>query len=147
MKKRISIKNRVAINAVIFKGILTASIAIIGYRLYVMSVEENTVSYADTVLKYAYSEAEEYAFGDMIKNRVIFDNFRKLTCFIEQSQMKCRYRHYIRNRLTAGTSEFNSTSVCQILKFEGAEISYIFGLRLKLHRTYFIIFKIFSRKL
>ena len=78
MKKRLSIKNRVAINAVIFKGILTASIAIIGYRLYVMSVEENTVSYADTVLKYAYSEAEEYAFGDMIKNRVMPEGYEEL---------------------------------------------------------------------
>lgn len=78
MKKRLSIKNRVAINAVIFMGILTASIALIGYRLYVMSVEENIVSYADTVLKYAYSEAEEYAFGDMIKNRVMPERYEEL---------------------------------------------------------------------
>ena len=78
MKKRLSIKSRVAINAVIFMGILTASIALIGYRLYVMSVEENIISYADTVLKYAYSEAEEYGLGDMVTNRAMTEDYEKL---------------------------------------------------------------------
>ncbi|MCR5212352.1 MAG: hypothetical protein K6C41_07360 [Lachnospiraceae bacterium] len=53
-----------AINAVIFMGILTAAIATIGYKLYVDSVRESYSGYADTVLKYAYSEAEEYGFAD-----------------------------------------------------------------------------------
>ena len=78
MKKRLSIKNRVAINAVIFMGILTAAIATIGYKLYVDSVRENYTDYADTVLKYAYAEAEEYGFGDMIANRVMPEGYEKL---------------------------------------------------------------------
>ena len=59
MKKRLSIKSRVAINAVIFMGILTAAIATIGYKLYVDSVRENYTDYADTVLNYLVGPIEK----------------------------------------------------------------------------------------
>ena len=78
MKKGLSIKHRVAITAVIFMGILTAAIAAIGYKLYVDSVMESYIEYADTVLEYAYREASEYAFGDMILDRDMPEAYEKL---------------------------------------------------------------------
>ena len=48
MKKGLSLKHKVAITAVIFMGILTAAIAAIGYKLYVDSVMESYIDYADT---------------------------------------------------------------------------------------------------
>ena len=78
MKKGLSIKHRVAITAVIFMGILTAAIAAIGYKLYVDSVMESYIEYADTVLEYVYREASEYAFGDMILDRYMPEAYEKL---------------------------------------------------------------------
>ena len=113
MKKRLSIKSRVAINAVIFMGILTASIALIGYRLYVMSVEENIISYADTVLKYAYSEAEEYGLGDMVTNRAMTEDYEKLRSELnrikDNSRIEYLYAIYFEDpRSEEHTSELQS---------------------------------------
>ncbi len=68
-KKRISIKVSVAIYTIIFMGILTTTIASIGYKLYYDNVIESYVNYAETVLEYAYRKAEKYSFGDMIAHR------------------------------------------------------------------------------
>ena len=68
-KKGISIKAGVVISTIIFMGILTAAIAVIGYKLYHDSFMENYINYADTVLEYAYRKAEEYSFGDMVADR------------------------------------------------------------------------------
>ena len=78
MKKGLSLKHKVAITAVIFMGILTAAIAAIGYKLYVDSVMESYIDYADTVLEYAYREASGYAFGDMISERDMPEDYEKL---------------------------------------------------------------------
>lgn len=78
MKKGLSLKHKVAITAVLFMGILTAAIAAIGYKLYVDSVMESYIDYADTVLEYAYREASEYAFGDMISARDMPEDYEKL---------------------------------------------------------------------
>ena len=69
MKKGLSIKTKVAISAIVFMGILTAAIAFAGYRLYYDNVMESYTTYADTVLDYAYSEAVEHSFGDMVAAR------------------------------------------------------------------------------
>ena len=55
--------------AIAFMGILTAVIAVVGYKLYHDSVMESYVSYAETVLEYAYRSSEKYVFGDMIASR------------------------------------------------------------------------------
>ncbi len=78
MKKGISIKTKVAITAILFMGILTAAIAVTGYKLYYASVMESYIDYADTVLEYAYREASEYDFGDMISNRDMPENYEML---------------------------------------------------------------------
>lgn len=78
MEKGISIKLKVAITSVFFMGILTFAIALIGYKLYHESVIERYVDYADTVLEYAYREAEEYSLGDMISERSTPDGYEKL---------------------------------------------------------------------
>ena len=51
MKQKLSIKVQVAISAILFMGILTAAISIIGYKLYHDNVMESYTSYADTVLE------------------------------------------------------------------------------------------------
>lgn len=74
-KKGISIKAGVVIITIIFMGILTTAIATIGYKLYYDSFMESYVSYADTVLEYAYHKAEDYSFGDMIASREMPDGY------------------------------------------------------------------------
>ena len=69
MKKGLSIKTKVAFSAIVFMGILTLVIASVGYTLYRDSVMESYTTYADTVLGYACSAAEEHDFGDMIAAR------------------------------------------------------------------------------
>ena len=73
--KGISIKALVVINTIIFMGILTAAIATIGYKLYYNSFMENYISYADTVLEYAYHKAVEYSFGDIIASREMSEKY------------------------------------------------------------------------
>ncbi len=69
MKTGMSIKAKVAIHAIIYMGILTAVIAVFGYKLYYDSDMESYAIYADTVLEYAYRKAEDAGFGDMIAAR------------------------------------------------------------------------------
>ncbi len=78
MKNKLSLKHRVAVNAVVFMGILTAAIAAIGCAFYVNNVRESYIDYADTVLKYAYEEALDYNFGDMIAERSMPDGYEEL---------------------------------------------------------------------
>ena len=69
MKTGMSIKAKVAIHAIIYMGILTAVIAVFGYKLYYDSDMESYAIYADTVLEYAYRKAEDAGLGDMIAAR------------------------------------------------------------------------------
>ena len=69
MKTGMSIKAKVAIHAIIYMGILTAVIAVFGYKLYYDSDMESYAIYADTVLEYAYCKAEDAGLGDMIAAR------------------------------------------------------------------------------
>ena len=78
MKKGTSIKVKTAITTVFFMGILTAAIAVIGYKLYHDSVMERYVDYTETVLEYSYRTAEKYSFGDMIAQRSMPEDYEKL---------------------------------------------------------------------
>ena len=78
MKKGMHIKTKVAITAIVFMGVLTAVIAFVGYKLYHDNVMESYVSYADTVLEYAYRAAEEHGFGDMIASREMPEEYDAL---------------------------------------------------------------------
>ncbi len=42
----------------LFMGILTVAIAVVGYKLYYDSVMDSYITYADTVLEYAYRATE-----------------------------------------------------------------------------------------
>ena len=101
MKKGLSIKHKVAITAVIFMGILTTAVAAIGYKLYVDGVMENYTDYADTVLEYAYREASEYAFGDMIADRDMPEDYEKLRSELnkikDSSDIEYLYAIYFEN--------------------------------------------------
>ena len=76
--KAMSIKTRVSVTAAVFMTILTAAIAIVGYKLYYDNMMERYVAYTDTVLNYAYRACEEYSFGDMIASRSMPENYEKL---------------------------------------------------------------------
>ena len=78
MLKEMSIKTKVAITAIIFMVLLTAVIALVGYTLYRRNVMESYTTYAETVLEYAYREAEEYGFGDMIAAREMPQGYEEL---------------------------------------------------------------------
>ena len=69
MKKGMGIRIRSSITAIFFMGILTASIAFIGCDLYRNSIMDRYITYADTVLTYAYRATVKYSFGDMIAAR------------------------------------------------------------------------------
>ena len=69
------IKTKVALMAIAFMGVLTAVIAVVGYKLYHDSVMESYVTYADAVLEYAYRASEKYAFGDMIASREMLEGY------------------------------------------------------------------------
>ncbi len=69
MKKGMGIRIRSSITAIFFMGILTASIAFIGCDLYRDSIMDRYITYADTVLTYAYRATVKYSFGDMIAAR------------------------------------------------------------------------------
>ena len=101
MKKRLSIKTKVAISAIIFMGILTLAIATVGYKLYRDSVMESYVTYSDTVLEYAYQAAEEYAFGDMIAARQMPDDYEQFRLTLnkikDSSKIEYLYAIYFEN--------------------------------------------------
>lgn len=78
MKKGISIKTKVALTSILFMGILTAAVAVVGYKLYHDNVMESYRSYAKTVLEYAYRSTVDYSFGDMIKDRDMPEGYEEL---------------------------------------------------------------------
>ena len=98
MKKGMTIKTKVALMAIAFMGILTAVIAVVGYKLYHDSVMESYVSYAETVLEYAYCSSEKYAFGDMIASREMpegYEEFRsELNEIKDSSRIEYLYAIY-----------------------------------------------------
>ena len=65
-------------------GILTAAIAVIGYKLYHDSVMENYITYADTVLEYAYRATLPYSFGDMIAERDMPEDYEQMRAALNQ---------------------------------------------------------------
>ena len=73
-----SIKTKVAITSIVFMGILTTVIAVIGYTLYHDSVMESYVTYSDTVLEYAYRAATDHSLGDMIAERDMPEGYEEL---------------------------------------------------------------------
>ena len=77
-KKGMSVKVKTAIATVFFMGILTAAIAAVGYKLYLGSVTESYIAYADTVLEYAYRATLPYSFGDMIAARSMPEGYEAL---------------------------------------------------------------------
>ena len=93
-----TIKTKVALMAIAFMGILTAVIAVVGYKLYHDSVKESYVSYAETVLEYAYRSSEKYAFGDMIASREMpegYEEFRsELNEIKDSSRIEYLYAIY-----------------------------------------------------
>ena len=78
MKKGFGIRAKTVFSTVSFTLILTFAIAAIGFKLYKDSVMRSYRSYADTVLKYAYSESVKYSFGDMIAARYMPKNYEEL---------------------------------------------------------------------
>ena len=101
MKKGMKIKTKVALMAIAFMGVLTAVIAGVGYKLYHDSVMESYVTYADTVLEYAYRASEKYAFGDMIASREMpegYEEFRaELNEIKDSSRIEYMYAIYFEN--------------------------------------------------
>ncbi len=98
MKKGMKIKTKVALMSIAFMGVLTAVIAVVGYKLYHDSVMESYVAYADTVLEYAYRASEKYAFGDMIASREMpegYEEFRsELNEIKDSSRIEYMYAIY-----------------------------------------------------
>ncbi len=78
MKKGMSIKTKAALTSILFMGILTAAVAVVGYKLYHDNVMESYRSYAKTVLEYAYRSTVDYSFGDMIKDREMPEDYEEL---------------------------------------------------------------------
>ena len=78
MKKGMSIKTKAALTSILFMGILTAAVAVVGYKLYHDNVMESYRSYAKTVLEYAYRSTVDYSFGDMIKDRDMPEGYEEL---------------------------------------------------------------------
>ena len=98
MKKGMKIKTKVALMAIAFMGILTAVIAVVGYKLYHDSVMESYITYADTVLEYAYRAAVKHSFGDMIAARDMpedYETFRtELNEIKDSSRIEYLYAIY-----------------------------------------------------
>ena len=65
-------------NAVVAIFVLTIVVVLIGFHLFRNSVMESYEKYVTTVLDYAYSIAEDYAFGDMIAGREMPDGYEKM---------------------------------------------------------------------
>ena len=101
MKKGIGIKAKVVMATISFMVILTFAIAAIGFKLYKDSVMRSYRSYADTVLKYAYSASEKYSFGDMIASRSMPDKYtefrKELNTIKESSNIEYLYAIYFNN--------------------------------------------------
>ena len=139
MKKGMHIKTKAAITAIIFMGVLTAVIAFVGYKLYHDNVMESYVSYADTVLEYAYRAAQEHGFGDMIASREMPEEYETLRSDLDtikdSSDIEYLYAiyfedvndihslHYAINaktqaELSAGASYTNMGTPCEEGSFE-----------------------------
>ncbi len=139
MKKGMSIKTKVALTAIAFMGVLTAVIAFVGYKLYHDNVMESYVSYADTVLEYAYRAAEEHGFGDMIASREMPEEYITLRSDLDSikdsSDIEYLYAIYFedvddihtlhyainaktRAELEAGASHTNMGTPCEEGSFE-----------------------------
>ena len=76
--KWLSIKALTAIYSATAIIILTTVLVILGYNLYEKHVKETYTKYSDTVLNYAYSITEEYAFGDMIAAREMPEEYEQM---------------------------------------------------------------------
>ena len=96
--KWLSIKALTAIYSATAIIILTTVLVILGYNLYEKHVKETYTKYSDTVLNYAYSITEEYAFGDMIAAREMPDTYEqmreKLNTVKENSDIDYLYAVY-----------------------------------------------------
>ena len=78
MKKGFGIRTKTVFFTISFTVLLTFAIVAIGFKLYNDSVMRSYRSFADTVLKYAYSESVKYSFGDMIAARYMPNNYEEL---------------------------------------------------------------------
>ena len=76
--KGLSIKVITALYSVIAILVLTVAVGFIGYHLYENRVMESYEKYVATVLEYAYDAATEYSFGNMIKERIMPDEYEEL---------------------------------------------------------------------
>ncbi len=65
-------------NAVVAILVLTIVVVLIGFHLFRNSVMESYEKYVTTVLDYAYSIVEDYAFGDMIAGREMPDGYEEM---------------------------------------------------------------------
>ena len=77
-QKGLSIKIVAALYSVIAICVLTAVVVFGGYRLFEKNVKENYEKYAETVLNYAYTVTSDHAFGDMIANREMPDEYETM---------------------------------------------------------------------
>ena len=68
--------------AAVYSGIAIFGLAIvvvlIGYHLFGINVQRSYEKYATTVLEYAYTVSEEYAFGDMITAREMPEDYEEM---------------------------------------------------------------------
>ncbi|MBP0972907.1 MAG: PP2C family protein-serine/threonine phosphatase [Oscillospiraceae bacterium] len=98
MKKKRSVKVRVAVAAIVFMSILTLAIASIGYKLYHDTVMDSYITYTNTVLEYAYRASVKYGFGDMIAQRDMpegYEEFREeLNAVKDSSDINYLYAIY-----------------------------------------------------
>ena len=76
--KSLGIKAKVMLASVISITVLVVAIVFVGYRLFELEVMEHYEKYATTVLDYAYAEAGDYSFGDMIAAREMPDGYEDM---------------------------------------------------------------------
>ena len=129
MRKGSRIRAKVIIATVGFMGILTFAIAGIGFSLYRDSVMHSYSTYADTVLKYAYSASVKYSFGDMIKAREMpeeYEEFRKeLNTFKECSSVEYMYAVYFNDINDIHSLHYAINAKTQKELSEGGELTYL----------------------
>ena len=82
--KGLSIKYKVAVDAVLSIIVLTVVLVAFGYRLFESNVMDSYGKYATTVLEYAYRVTEDYKFGDMIKNREMSEGYEDMRRMFEE---------------------------------------------------------------
>ena len=97
-QKGLSIKIVAALYSVIAICVLTIVIVIGGYHLFEKNVKENYKKYAATVLDYAYTVTTDHAFGDMIADREMPDEYevmrQSLNTIKENSDIEYLYAIY-----------------------------------------------------